>query len=383
MASRDQGKTSANLLRQSLSDSGAVCPGPDILAAYFELSLDAEESARYQLHLSQCARCREQLAALDRAGSLAAADGTRPQLASYWGWLWDWRLLAPVAAALIVAAVWVARRPLPKQPGKTSPLVAMSQREQVPTMPPTPERTQAENGSLPSEVSRAAHAPNLASDLGPAAKPSPKTAPPAGAKQAETDSVVSGSVAASRMPTLPANETGGPPAPGGDRATPQTETIGPGPTSMEMKRNQALAPARVSAKTDAEVAAQALALKVKRPSTGGVIATPDPQVLWGITEAGFVERSEDGGASWLRQLPDARARFSAGSAPSEKICWLVGPNGVIFLTNNAKDWRRISPPAPANFVAITAEDVSTATVTAADGRKFTTRDGGAHWSSAR
>jgi len=113
-----------------------------------------------------------------------------------------------------------------------------------------------------------------------------------------------------------------------------------------------------------------------------MIATPDPKVLWRIAAAGGVERSEDGGASWQGQLPDASAQLTAGSAPSRKICWLVGRDGLIFLTTNAEDWKRIPPPLPTDFMAITAEDAFTATVTTVDGRKFTTSNGGIHWNPA-
>ena len=117
MASRQQDKA-AEMLRRSLAhDSGAgagdACPDPEILAAYFEQSLDPEEAARYELHFSQCARCREQLAAMDRAGELAGAGAAAAESSPHWAWLWDWRMLAPVAAALLIAAVWIARRPAP------------------------------------------------------------------------------------------------------------------------------------------------------------------------------------------------------------------------------------------------------------------------------
>ena len=104
MSSRERDDAMAGLLKRNFAgDAGAGddCPGPDILAAYFERSLDADETAHVELHLSECARCREQLAALGRAGEAAAAPVVRsaaPQPRA--SWLWDWRWLAPVAAVL-------------------------------------------------------------------------------------------------------------------------------------------------------------------------------------------------------------------------------------------------------------------------------------------
>src|ERR1700677_4978689 len=107
---RDKDKQAAELLRRSLaaptgaagSEIGA-CPDPDILAAYAERSLDADEAARLNMHFSQCARCREQLVVLVRArDSAGATEEKRPRAPSM---VWDWRWLAPAAAAIIFLIV--------------------------------------------------------------------------------------------------------------------------------------------------------------------------------------------------------------------------------------------------------------------------------------
>src|ERR1700728_240292 len=111
MALRDEkrDKASADLLRRSLASSaGAVetCPDPEILAAYSERALDADETVRYELHFSKCARCRDELAAMARA----IAPAPRPPRIS-WIWTWGWIALAPVTAVLLIAGIFIARRP--------------------------------------------------------------------------------------------------------------------------------------------------------------------------------------------------------------------------------------------------------------------------------
>src|SRR5208283_5820451 len=110
------------------------------------------------------------------------------------------------------------------------------------------------------------------------------------------------------------------------------------------------------------------------------IQTPDPKVLWMI--AGAIEKSEDGGVTWQLQYPASGAQITAGSAPSVKICWLVGSNATILRTTNGAHWKIIRPPAQTDFMRVEATDSLTATVTALDGRRFSTSDGGKSWNSA-
>jgi hypothetical protein len=109
------------------------------------------------------------------------------------------------------------------------------------------------------------------------------------------------------------------------------------------------------------------------------IQTPDPKILWMMRSAGEVERSEDGGTTWKPEYLETRALIVAGSAPTAKICWLVGASGTILRTTDGARWKAISPPEATDFARVEATDALTATVTAIDGRKFSTSDGGKSW----
>jgi photosystem II stability/assembly factor-like uncharacterized protein len=109
-----------------------------------------------------------------------------------------------------------------------------------------------------------------------------------------------------------------------------------------------------------------------------VIASPDRNSQWRILD-GAVEHSADGAATWQPQPIGVATPMRAGAAPAARVCWLAGVAGVVLRTTDAVTWRRIPFPESVDLVAIQASDASQATVTAADGRHFTTTDGGATW----
>jgi hypothetical protein len=137
--------------------------------------------------------------------------------------------------------------------------------------------------------------------------------------------------------------------------------------------NQGQAPIQAKARNTADL------LGLSGLPSETVIPTPDPKVLWRIAQAGFVERTEDGGATWQGQLPDPNAQLMAGAAPSTKVCWFAGRDGKILLTKNSKSWKRVPPPTTGDFTAIAAKDASSATVTTSDGRQFSTTNAGKSW----
>jgi len=436
MASRDQDKAAAGLLRGSLRDNVAACPEPEILAAYFERSLDADETARYELHLSQCPRCREQLAATHRAGELAPAGAAQPRQSSHWAWLWDWRFLAPAVAVLVIVAVWTARRPTPKPAAENSaqPLVAMSRPTEPPAapLPPTsvPEQYSSSAATIPNKALTSPDAGAAGTIKQSPALTDSRTVnnekkfaanqPLVGGNATEFDELkkddaarkrdsvnamsgAAGGAANSRVAATSAPTAAPPPPPAtaslepsradsgvvGGRILDQ-EVVAKTPEAAKVKPSGA--PTGVRPMTGAEqrqAIAQSQAVMVgavERGSTGNIIKTPNPKVMWRIAEGGFVEHTTDGGATWQKQQLrsfQAAPQITAGYAPTANICWLVGRDGAIILTRDAAHWVPIPPPITTDFVGVTAKDNFSATVTAADGRKYSTDDAGDHWNPVR
>jgi hypothetical protein len=420
VTSQDRDDAMAGLLRHNLAgDAGAAndCPGPDILAAYFERSLDAAETARFELHFSQCACCREQLAALARANEVVATAGETSEQTAGASWLWDWRWLAPAAAVLLFAVVWFSRRPV------STPLVAMSQPGKSPMQEPLPQT----NAPIPSASPAAKTAPNADKDLNltrtgdqSAARSSrlkdeesAKNLSLDGRKDVESDALSKAANAPKRddaasaqnavvprsmSETVVVQSEAAAPAVASAAAPPAPETRGapaavsggvtggvsagvvtlPESADAEKKQKEGTRTLVQQAQVQTTYQSRALALAADNERSA-LIQTPDAKIRWRIASGGFVERSEDSGATWQGQLPNANAHLVAGSAPGPKVCWFVGDDGIILMTKDAKSWQTIRPPVRADFTAVTAQDASSATVIAADGRKFTTTDRGKTW----
>jgi photosystem II stability/assembly factor-like uncharacterized protein len=102
---------------------------------------------------------------------------------------------------------------------------------------------------------------------------------------------------------------------------------------------------------------------------------------WRVVAGTRVERTVDSGATWtaLPIEPVLKTPLVAGSATSPLNCWLVGREGVVLVTHDGQTFRRVSVPEAVHLTGVTAQDGMRATVTAIDGRNFSTFDGGLTW----
>jgi|HubBroStandDraft_6_1064221.scaffolds.fasta_scaffold18143_3 hypothetical protein len=505
MAAREEDKAMAGLLRRSLAqDAGAGsgpgdCPEPEILAAYFDHSLDAEETARYDLHFSRCSVCREQLAAMARASSVGDADVAEKKTAGAWGWLTGPRWLMPAAAMLVtlLAITGIALRM--RRPVAPTNEVAMARPDAVQPVNSAPVTTPAPpTNSVPSPEAAlssgaASSAPRAMDSIAaPPSAPSASRPDAAGAPVAPSESTPSrelgaglpprrvshantatrggelsrvgvvggsgGKSAAAPVMQAQAQKPASQASPGIVRGTMQarngvgaasgsgsgagggavnsadqtvtaTEAAPPlsgveaakiapekkveaysGQSDAQLSVEAETAPqpnarkARSSATTSGAAAptqsAKAMNLAASQTMEAAALAkmqqaqissnlmnlqiqTPDSKILWMITGADAIEKSEDGGATWKLEYLETHARIIAGSAPSVKTCWLVGEGGTILRTTNGAHWKTIKPPEETVFVRVEAADALTATVTALDGRRFSTSDGGKSWNSVK
>ena len=292
---------------------GPDCPEPELLAAYVDETLSPDERARCETHLAACSRCQAQLAALVRTAA-AGADSDAAPAAVGWGWLVDWRWLAPAAtAAVAILAFWVI------EPGsldeRTVPTVAeteMARRaeetpadlDQIDMREADADRRQvpaAPEAEAPAEPSAVAEEPAARSRLARVENAAIDEAARLEQQRLNAPAAITAGAAAER-----------------DRQAPARDLV-------DLPARLAEAERRADAVADRPVASQSAAASVAL--TAGIeIPTPARSVRWRIAGT-RVERSEDGGASWAVQL-DAGSRLLAGMAPSDEVCWVVGEGGV-------------------------------------------------------
>jgi Putative zinc-finger len=474
MPSQDNENAMDGLLRRSLArDSAAAgdCPDAELLAAYFDQALGADEAARYEFHFSTCTRCREQLAAMVRANAgqqLHPADlalepalaGARPVPAIALGagripaqakpavsgarseakfperkspdarWL-DLRWLIPVAAMLVLGTFVFMRFASHQSSAGLDSQVAMSK-----SAPPPQDQanSQFQNKAAESraldksaEISAESDTPSASaqpsgaqsrasSDVGNQSSPKPTqkqkeepaapgaptasrnsglggsksaragyNAMPTGSKGAARPSTV-GTIVTPRFPSEPAPAA---PAPELNASLPPivvatssadaVKSPEPAPPQAAEQKSQAFGLGGRNLHSSTAVKPASKAKPAEEGYTETVISTADSDVFYRIAGGGFVEISDDGGATWQRQLLNPSAEFTAGSAPEPRICWLVGRSGIVFLTEDGKSWRKLPSPTSEDLVAVVARSASNATVTATDDRKWSTDDAGKTW----
>lgn len=301
----------------------AQCLDTETLAASAEGGLGAQAWARAEAHMAGCAHCQMVMAAIvNSAEEVAPAPGIpeRP-----W-WRLDVRWLMPLAGAAAAVVLWMvvpSGGPVP-QPGRLDDAAgpAAPQMAEQPAAPQVAEN--AENKVMPDRARETA-----------ARQPVPDTR-----EQVEADTAL--------------------------RANEEPRRAEPDRLAKAEDR-----PAPLAGAVPADSSA------FGRTATD--LRSLDPAVRWRLAGSGVVERSTDEGVSWDRFDTGVRTPLRAGACPSASACWVVGDAGVVLLTTDGRNWRRLPPPTSEDLVGIETTDGTTAVVRAASGQRYRTGDAGATW----
>ena len=369
----------AGLERSAHPASTSACVDPETLAAWMEGSLSREQRSAAEHHAAGCARCQAMLASMARTAPAAAARPAWRTVAFRW--------LVPIVATATALVLWVA-----VDRDRISPMAG-------PARPGVPPTFAGRNQAAPAGSERT---PSSGSGTG-------QLSYPAAVAQSRE-------VADAVAPRMDAKEKPGDPRlearlePHASDAPPQRETLAradkPGPPSsappapsvprsvlpLPLEEPSAKAAGLSERVASADAAASAFAQSATPGATPIDIVSPEPAFRWRVVPPAIIQRSTDGGATWTTQSTrtpglalltsgDAAqpVAFTAGSAPARDVCWIVGRAGLVLLSSTGTAWQRRPFPEAADLTAVRAVDARTAVVTTADGRQFSTADGGATW----
>jgi hypothetical protein len=363
-------------LGRTLRDTGASADGPhldaEVAAAWTERRLDAEAAQAAELHLASCADCQALVATLVRISP--EPEAVHQAAGGWWAWLRrPW--LVPLAGAAAAGAVWIA------MPGNETPVPESSQARLVVPLQSVPEergfaRQSAESSAavapdrlrvaMPGDAATGASARENESKA--VAAPAPANAVPPQAKAA----------AAAPPPPAAAAEAFAAPLARADstleRSVAQPDAPAP-PAAPREERQEATAAESRRLFRDLGALQQIAAGNVTTVAADGV-------ARWRRRGAAIEFAGRADASFAAAAVPGGAADVSSGSAPGGTVCWFVGRAGLVLVTTDGLRFTRTPAPASIDLTAVTATDARSAIVTAADGRRFRTTDGGATWSVA-
>jgi hypothetical protein len=396
----------------ALGPATPQCADPELIAAYYDHSLPESDRDLLEAHFADCARCQTQLAAIARV-DLRAAEA-RPALGI--AWLRRWQVAIPaLAAAAVLIVVIRAMRPagevrhadqvamakheapasnpaaapasqLASAPAAASNELAMNDARQA--APPTMhhmEEGNVEGGNVPR-----AKAENRAAAI--ASAPAAKTQPPVARKVESSTALASGilpSVPKSRA--LQSAQTANPSSSRVLRGSSAIDAPVAVPETLVMisPRERPAESAQEGGPPGGVAAGQGAIAGAAIGATGGDVVGAQVGTLasnsslprgpvWMAGKHGLILfRDADGRTR--RQYSGVEADLTAGAAPSEKVCWIVGRSGTIVRTIDGENWTKIASPTNADLFAVAVDSAEHAIITTVTAHNFETSDGGASW----
>lgn len=360
------------LLRDALQSRVPAAPSHECLdaetvAAWADDALARDERQAAEAHAADCARCQ---------ALLAAMAATMPQTAARsWWHLPAMRWLVPLTVATAALLVWVS---VPRD--SLAPSTSTALHEARPEPPRTPADA-ASNAQPPATFAAAAEAPRASAKLEKEMRATIDEIQKANPGQSRDENLVARANALSEAARDAAGSTAAAPPTLSESVAPLASAAAAAAERSAAESAPAPAPT-VALQRSASVPPAAFKASARmldaQPSTT-VIVSSSPNSVWRIAANGAVEHSSDQGSTWAVQSTGVTARLTAGASPAPSICWLVGPQGIVLLTTDARSWRRIAFPEAVDLVSVRAPDDKTATVSTADGRAFSTTDGGQTW----
>ena len=272
--------------------------------------------------MADCERCQSLMGAMARANAVIPASEPERTGRPWLAWL------VPLTAVAAALTLWVA---VPRE------------RYESPAPPPSLGEVQAEP--------RKQAPPNPALH---AAEPAEESKP--------TSNVARRATAAAPAAA---------PAPGLRRDSERLET-----DALKEEKDERIAPASPAAAAPSAVGAIAGA----PPQATRAAAAAEAEADKAQSANGVSQPAQTCSPGWSAAPANLAAQLTAGASPAASVCWLVSRSGVVIVTiDNGRTWRRVTFPEITDLSAVRATDARTASVSTADGRQFSTSDGGGTW----
>ena len=322
-------------------------------AAWMERRLDRQAAQSVYDHLASCADCQAMVATLARI-----TPEPEPAAGSWWSVVRRLWLVPATAAAALALAIWVSQAQRPAR--STLPQAAQARVQEV--EPASPKAQQSLEMAAPSMRQAAPDGPTLERQR---TEQSQKRI--GGLDQ--PDAAALGALRAEATAPPPASI---PPSPAvADRADAEAkEAAAPAPSPARQEAAANAAPRALSESARFSALLRAVELNV---------IAPDGTGRWRRAGTTLEFAAGPNAPFAAATLPLDASLLAAGASPGGRVCWLVGRSGAVLVTTDGTRFSRVSAPAPADVVSVSATDARNATVATADGRRFRTTDQGATW----
>ena len=331
----------------------------ETVAAWLDGGLDAVSLAAAEAHASNCERCRALIATVVKTIPEGIPHPNVGATSSWWKW---W--MAPLAATAAAVTLWMVVPEEQLQPQKAT--VASDAEIAAPTASAPAAQSRDEAASAREEPPQLTQA-NKAAAKNESTFDELKRRAEASPKQEQQQGKVAS--AANAVEAL------------GVRERRDAKTEEPLARLEAEPARAAAPPAAAPAAPPAEIGAlrDTAAVSQLRKQTGPLeLLSPDPQRRWRIVANG-VERSEDGGRTWVVVRLSQGETITAGASPSPMACWLVGRGGLVLVATDGTNFTRLPFPEPVDLTAVSSPELRIAVVTTADGRVFRTENAGRTW----
>ena len=340
-------------------------PSADLLTAFAEQVLAADEREKLLAHLAACDNCRSVVWC-----ALPESEAAQPVVVSApsrgWSWSLGWRWAGVAAGIVVIAGVAMLFRGGPGPAGERVALApeapAVSQKRDMQATfdkeaapAPAPEaRLDARNAPAKVATGASLHAKDMKQKAEPVSR------------QSES----ANEVAAGRMLAKSADEV-----------SPSVAAPSAAPAPVAPSANAALA-AKTAPASIAQAGGVVIASNIPARAMGKKKLAPPTR--WMLSNNGGLLRSTDAGKNWQAVPFQGNVAFRAIAVIGPNV-WVGGQGGALYYSpDGGNQWQRQSPSAEGvelteDITALTFSDAQHGSLNTADGQTWATSDGGHSW----